>query len=39
METEEHFGIQVPDELGDRARTVGEMADGVLQLLEQSQDA
>ena len=33
MEIEEQFGVTVPDELSDRARTVGDVVDGVLQLL------
>jgi acyl carrier protein len=38
METEEHFGIGVPDEFVDRVRTVGDVADGVLELLGQAPD-
>ncbi|MGA2067256.1 MAG: phosphopantetheine-binding protein [Thermoguttaceae bacterium] len=37
MELEEHFDISVPDELQERLRTVGGIADGVLQLLSQPQ--
>jgi acyl carrier protein len=37
MEIEEHFGISVPDELQERLRTVGGIADGVLQLLSRPQ--
>ena len=33
MEIEEQFGINVPDELMDRARTVANVADEVLTLL------
>ena len=33
MESEEQFGISVPDELIERIRTVGDVADGVLELL------
>lgn len=33
MEIEEQFGIDVPDDLMDRARTVGDVADEVLMLL------
>jgi acyl carrier protein len=33
MEVEEHFGIDVPEDLGEGARTVGQIADGVMQLL------
>ena len=33
MEIEEHFGISVPDELGDRVKTVGEIVAGVVTLL------
>ncbi len=35
MEIEEHFGISVPDELMEQAKTVGDVADGVLALLVQ----
>jgi acyl carrier protein len=38
METEEQFGISVPDELVERIRTVGDVADGVLELLGQGRD-
>jgi acyl carrier protein len=34
MEIEEHFGITVPDEMGENIKTVGEIIDGVQQLLE-----
>jgi acyl carrier protein len=33
MEIEEHFSITVPDELVEHAKTVGDVADGVLVLL------
>jgi acyl carrier protein len=33
MEVEEHFDISVPDELQERAKSVGEVADGVFMLL------
>jgi acyl carrier protein len=33
MEVEEEFGITVPDDVSDAARTVGDIVDGVLQLL------
>ena len=33
MEIEEQFDISVPDDVGERIRTVGNMADGVLDLL------
>ena len=36
MEVEEQFDISVPDELGDQIATVGDVADGVVELLEQS---
>jgi len=36
MELEEQFDISVPDELGDQIATVGDVADGVVELLEQS---
>ena len=35
MELEEHFAITVPDTLSEQARTVGQIADGVMQLLEE----
>ena len=35
MEVEEEFAITVPDELSDATRTVGDIVDGVLQLLGQ----
>jgi acyl carrier protein len=38
MEIEEHFGISVPDELGENIKTVGEIIDGVLQLLEKTDE-
>ena len=33
MELEEHFDITVPDALSEQARTVGQIADGVMQLI------
>lgn len=36
MEVEEHFDVSVPDEFAERVRTVGDIADGVLQLLGQA---
>ncbi len=33
MEIEEQFSVPVPDELGEQARTVRDVVDGVLQLL------
>ena len=38
MEIEDEFDISIPDELGDRVRTIGEIVDGVLSLLAQSGD-
>ena len=35
MEVEEHFDISVPDDQEQNIRTVGDMADGVLRLLEE----
>lgn len=35
MEVEEEFAITVPDEVSDATRTVGDIVDGVLQLLGQ----
>ena len=37
MEFEEHFDISVPDELAEKAKTVGDMTDGVVQLLNLSE--
>ena len=37
MEVEEHFDITVPDEATERIDTVGQIADGVLDLLGQGQ--
>ncbi len=36
MEIEEHFGVTVPDELGEKVRTVGDVVEGVWQLLRAS---
>lgn len=33
MEVEEHFGISATDEVEEQIRTIGDIADGVLQLL------
>lgn len=33
MELEEHFDISIPDEFDKKARTIGDVTDGVLQLL------
>ena len=33
MELEEHFNITVPDTMSEQARTVGQIADGVMQLI------
>ncbi len=33
MEIEEHFDISIPDELTEHAKTVGNVVDGVLMLL------
>jgi len=33
METEEHFDVPVPDDVGERVRTIGAIADAVLELL------
>lgn len=33
MEVEEHFDIDVPDEISDEVDTIGDVADGVLGLL------
>jgi acyl carrier protein len=35
METEEHFGIPVPDEVAEQVQTVADVADGVLKLIDQ----
>ena len=37
METEEQFGISVPDDIGDGVRTIADMVDGVLRLLAEQQ--
>lgn len=34
MEVEEHFDVSVPDGLEEEIRTVGDIADGVLRLLQ-----
>jgi len=36
MEVEDHFDINVPDEASERIDTVGQIADGVLELLGQA---
>jgi len=33
MELEEHFDISIPDEFGETTHTIGDVTDGVLQLL------
>ena len=33
MELEEHFDITVPDAMSEQARSVGQIADGVMQLI------
>ena len=33
MELEEHFDISIPDEFDKTARTIGDVTDGVLQVL------
>jgi acyl carrier protein len=35
IEAEEHFGVTVPDELAQHSLTVGEIVNGLLQLLGQ----
>jgi acyl carrier protein len=35
MEIEEQFDLSIPDEYGEKVRTVGDITDGVLQLLGQ----
>jgi acyl carrier protein len=39
MEVEEEFGISIPDELVEKVKTVGDIADGVAELLAQPQAA
>jgi acyl carrier protein len=34
MEVEEHFGIATTDKVEEKIRTVGDIADGVLELLD-----
>jgi acyl carrier protein len=36
MALEEHFDISMPDELGEQTRTIGDVTDGVLQLVAHS---
>ena len=38
MEVEEHFDVAVPDEANERIDTVGQIADGVMELLAGSRD-
>ena len=33
MESADHFAVDVPDEFAEQVRTVGDVADGVLRLL------
>jgi acyl carrier protein len=33
MELEEHFDLSIPDGFDEKARTIGDVTDGVLQLL------
>jgi len=33
MEIEDHFGVDVPDEVADDVRTIGDIVDGVIRLL------
>lgn len=34
METEDHFDVNIPDDSIDKVRTIGEMADGVMALIQ-----
>ena len=34
MEVEDHFGIDVSDEVAEEIRTIGDIVDGVIRLLE-----
>lgn len=36
MEVEEHFGIDVPDEIGEEIRRVDQITDGVMRLLAEA---
>ena len=36
MEIEEEFDVSVPDDMVDEAKTVGDITDGVMTLLERS---
>jgi acyl carrier protein len=36
MEVEEHFGIHVPDEIGEDIRRIDQITDGVLRLLTEA---
>jgi acyl carrier protein len=33
MELEENFDINIPDSMGEQARTVGQITDGVMELI------
>jgi acyl carrier protein len=35
MELEDHFDISVPDEVADEVRTIREITDGLMRLLDQ----
>jgi acyl carrier protein len=39
MEVEEHFDISVPDDQSEGAQTLGQIADGVLELLSKRGDS
>ncbi len=34
MEVEDHFGIDVPEDLGDSVRSIRDIVDGILRLTE-----
>jgi len=38
MQIEDHFAITVPDDLGEKVQTVGDVVEGVWQLLRGSRD-
>jgi acyl carrier protein len=39
IEAEDHFAINIPDDVAERSRTVGDVVDGVLHLLGQPASA
>ncbi len=37
MEVEEHFDINVPDEVSDRIRSVADVVDGVVRFVDKTE--